>query len=200
MCGQNGENVIQGNCCWALCACVYLMQLEQRSVACVMHLMQATVVNDVICGSTRRIAMLVMTTMRTFYGMYVYMCVFPCFSTYPPTIHLLVSPESIVSICLLPLCTCRIYVSTNAFNSIYIESYRSYSHSRCLWNHVISQIQFYAGNGIGQCIAKIGHLLAPTFWPSYAWRGYCSLVSKHHSAPLCPRVLDMLRFSTTCWE
>lgn len=123
MCGPNGENVIQGNCCWALCACVYLMQLEQRSVACVMHLMQATVVNDVICGSTRRIAMLVMTTMRTFYGMYVYMCVFPCFSTYPPTIHLLVSPESIVSICLLPLCTCRIYVSTNAFNSIYIYSH-----------------------------------------------------------------------------
>jgi hypothetical protein len=55
----------------------------------------------------------------------VHVC-FPCFSTYPPTIHLLVSPESIVSICLLPLCTCRIYVSTHAVNSIYI--YRHLGH------------------------------------------------------------------------
>ena len=45
----------------------------------------------------------------------------------------------------------------------------------------------------------VGHLLAPMFWPSCAWRAYCSLISKHHSAPLCPPALDMLRFSTTCW-
>lgn len=133
MCGQNGENVIQGNCCWALCACVYLMQLEQRSVACVMHLMQATVVNDVICGSTRRIAMLVMTTMRTFYGMYVYMCVFHVFPRiHPPSTCLSLQNLQYLFVYCLSVHAGSMCPRTRSTVYIYIQSYRSYSHSRCL--------------------------------------------------------------------